>query len=161
MSPSWRPAKVQEKHVSVGEDARTEEEEKVKHEFGESLPIINFASCTSDELIEFIDLTDREELLYFFVIYFATVTAKAEKEAEAAEIGPKRLRGWGKWIRKRTIRSWKRKWREIGMSGKHFAFLFLFSTQHLCILSSLLFALPHPILPPIKSSFRDHDAGPG
>ncbi|KYQ56106.1 hypothetical protein ALC60_04994, partial [Trachymyrmex zeteki] len=64
--------------------------DRVEHELDESLLIINFASCTSDELIEFMlnffDLTDDEELLQFFVIYFAVAAVKAEEEVEAAEI---------------------------------------------------------------------------
>ncbi|KYM77202.1 hypothetical protein ALC53_12368 [Atta colombica] len=67
----------------------SQEEEEV-NELDESFLIINFASCTSDELIEFMldffDLTDEEELLHFCVIYFAAVTTEAEEEAEAAEI---------------------------------------------------------------------------
>ena len=80
--------KIMEGEEDVGEDAPAEEKEEIEHELDESLPIINFASCTSDKWIEFMldfsDLTDEEELLHFCVIYFAV--AKAEEEAEAAEI---------------------------------------------------------------------------
>ena len=76
--------------VSVGEDALTEVEEIIEHELDESLPIINFTPCTNDELIEFkldfFDLADEEELLKFFVIYFAVAAAEAKEEVEAAEI---------------------------------------------------------------------------
>ena len=44
---------IKDENVSVGEDAPKEEEE-IEHELDESLPIFNFAFCTSDELIEFI-----------------------------------------------------------------------------------------------------------
>jgi len=77
--------KIEEKDVSVGEDALTEEEQEVEHEFIESLSIINFASCTNDELIEFMfdffNLTDEKVLLHFFVIYFTAVAAEAEEKA--------------------------------------------------------------------------------
>ena len=67
----------------------SQEKEEV-NELDESFPIINFASCTSDELIEFMldffDLIDEEELLHICVIYFVAVTTEAEEEAEAAEI---------------------------------------------------------------------------
>jgi len=79
-----------EENVSVGEDALTEVEEIIEHELDESLPIINFTPCTNDELIEFkldfFDLADEEELLKFFVIYFAVAAAEAKEEVEAAEI---------------------------------------------------------------------------
>jgi len=44
---------IKEKDVSLGEDAPIKEEEEVEHELDESLPIINFTSCMSDKLIEF------------------------------------------------------------------------------------------------------------
>ena len=43
--------KIEEEDVSVSKDASTEEEEEIEHEFNKNLPIFNFASCTSDELI--------------------------------------------------------------------------------------------------------------
>ena len=56
------------------------EEKEIEHKLDQSLPIINFASCMNDELIEFMldffDLTDEDELLQFCVIYFAAVAAE-------------------------------------------------------------------------------------
>jgi len=74
-----------EKDVPLMEAGEIEKE--VEHELDESLPIINFASCTNDELIEFMidffDLTlDKEELLHFCVIYFAAVAEEAAKVTE-------------------------------------------------------------------------------
>jgi len=70
--------------------APTEQEKEVEHKLDKSLWIINFASCTSDKLIEFMldffDLIDEEELLQFYVIYFAALAAEAEEKAKAAEI---------------------------------------------------------------------------
>ena len=47
---SWQPAKLR-RRMSVGENIPIEEEEEVEHKLDESLPIINFASCTNDELV--------------------------------------------------------------------------------------------------------------
>ena len=51
----------------------TEREEEIEHELDESLPIFNFASCMSDELIEFMldffDLIDEKELCFDLVVF--------------------------------------------------------------------------------------------
>ena len=85
-----------EKDVSLDENAPIEEEKEIEHKLNESFLIINFASCTSEEMIAFmLDFFDliEDKLLHFYVIYFATVVTVIAAWAE--EIA---------WIRKRTIR---------------------------------------------------------
>ena len=57
--------KIMEGEEDVGEDAPAEEKEEIEHELDESLPIINFASCTSDEFIDFFDLMMRRNYYTF------------------------------------------------------------------------------------------------
>ena len=73
--------------MSIGENASTEEEMEIEHEFDQSLPIIShLVQVTIEFMLDFFDLTDEKELLHFCVIYFAAVAAEAEEEAEVAEI---------------------------------------------------------------------------
>ena len=91
MSPSWRPAKLKgSMSLSTRMFLSKRRKSKPRYpELDERFPIINFASCTSDELfdfmLDFFDLTDEEELLHFCIIYFTAAAAEA-KEAEVAEI---------------------------------------------------------------------------
>jgi len=48
--PPQEAGEIEKKDVSVNEDAPTEVEKEVEHEFDKSLPIINFKSYTSDEV---------------------------------------------------------------------------------------------------------------
>ena len=41
---------IEEENVSVSEDAPTEEEKEIDHEFNDSFPIINFAFCMSNRV---------------------------------------------------------------------------------------------------------------
>ncbi|EGI60741.1 hypothetical protein G5I_11034 [Acromyrmex echinatior] len=97
------------RRISLLEDAPTEKEDEVEHELDESLLIINFASCTSDELIEFMldffNLTD-EELLHFCVYTLLRWRQRLRRRQRRQRLPLvlKRLCGWGRWIRKRTIR---------------------------------------------------------
>ena len=49
--PIMAAGEIEEEDVFVGENIPIEEEEEVEHKLDESLPIINFASCTNDELV--------------------------------------------------------------------------------------------------------------
>ena len=85
-----------EKDVSLDENAPIEEEKEIEHKLDESFLIINFTSCTSEEMIAFmLDFFNliEEKLLHFYVIYFATVVTVIAAWAEETA-----------WIRKRTIR---------------------------------------------------------
>ena len=145
----WRGGENDEENFFVSGDAPTEVDEEVEHEFDESLSIINFKSCTSDELIKFMldffNLADEKELLQFFVIYFAAATVEVEEEVEAANIA-----AWTKeivWMKLCGGSTWGRLGDggggcEEGSGGwgyqvNIFVFFFFFSTQNFYIFISL------------------------